>query len=424
LGGSFIFNKGADRMAVTYQKPVDDDVPWEQKLVNYGQNKNAGLDEYKRALGVYNSKKALGDTAGADAANKWVGQVNTAIGGAGDNYKVKASNTMDTIGQKVNSTPFEFKQNAAPFQYNAQSDPSYQAALRQAQQGAQTATNNAMVGLGSRGIGNSSVAVDRANQIQQSAIGNVNDTILPQLMQQAYGRYQDQNNNDYRNQLANYQASQDQIGNLSKYAGTLSDLDQRAADNTYRDNTLAETQKQNNYDAYLKSVGLTGDLGTGAKSDYSLLGSRSGNLSLPGQQYQDNLTQQGIENGRADKQLNATLSNMSSDNARSAAAEARAAGNQQLGSLFDVWDRTGVAPAGIPGVEAGTRLQTKASSQPTATQTKNDLESQYVSGFDGLSPDMRKKAFEENKKTIVSELGLSGYDALYKRYFDEYGDPK
>jgi hypothetical protein len=100
----------------------------------------------------------------------------------------------------------------AAFSYDANNDPSYQAALRQAQQGAQTATNNAMVSLGSRGIGNSSIAVDRGNQIQQKAIGNVNDTILPQLMSQAYGRYQDQNNNDYRNALANYNVGRDQVG--------------------------------------------------------------------------------------------------------------------------------------------------------------------------------------------------------------------
>jgi hypothetical protein len=99
------------------------------------------------------------------------------------------------------------------FSYDANSDPSYQAALRQAQEGAKTATNNAMVSLGSRGIGNSSVAVDRGNQIQQKAIGNVNDTILPQLMSQAYGRYQDQNNNDYRNAIANYNVGQDNIRN-------------------------------------------------------------------------------------------------------------------------------------------------------------------------------------------------------------------
>jgi hypothetical protein len=207
----------------------------------------------------------------------------------GNDRSTMLNNTLGNVNDTVNTkTPFKFTQ-AKPFQYDTQSiqsDPLYQAAMRQATQGAQTATNNAMVGLGSRGIGNSSVAVDRANQIQQSAVGHVNDTVLPQLMQQAYGRYQDQNNNDYRNQMANYGVGQDQVHNQSALASQLNGLNQQETDNTYRDNVFGEQQKQNNYDAYLKSVGVTGDMGTGAKSDYSLLGDKTGNLSLQGQQFE------------------------------------------------------------------------------------------------------------------------------------------
>ncbi|MDR6555424.1 hypothetical protein [Paenibacillus qinlingensis] len=58
------------------------------------------------------------------------------------------------------------------------------------------------------------------------------------------------------------------------------------------------------------------------------------------------------------------------------------------------------------------------------TPNKNELEADYVSGFDGLTPDMRKKAFAENKAAIIKDLGKSGYDALYKSYFDEDGDPR
>ncbi|MNW05964.1 hypothetical protein D3C71_2022930 [compost metagenome] len=58
------------------------------------------------------------------------------------------------------------------------------------------------------------------------------------------------------------------------------------------------------------------------------------------------------------------------------------------------------------------------------TPSKNDLEAEYVTGFDGLTPEMRKKAFSENKAQIIKDLGKSGYDALYKTYFDEDGDPR
>ncbi|MEC0231187.1 hypothetical protein [Paenibacillus alba] len=414
-------------MAVTYKKPIDDDVPWEQRLANYSGNKDAGMNEYQRALEVYRGKSAAGDTEGANAAKKWSDQVNTAIGGIGNNRTAQINNTTDNIGQRVNAKPFEFKQTAAPFQYNAQSDPAYQAALREAQANASTAAGNISADLNKRGIMDSTVNTNLSNQAAQREYTHVSNDLLPQLMQQAYGRYQDQNNNDYRNQLANYQAGQDQIGNLTKYAGTLNGLnqqeadnEQRSKDNAYRDNTLAETQKQNNYDAYLKSVGITGDLGTGPKNDYMLLGDKSGNPSFAGQQYADNKVQQEFENKMKTQLQGANIANMSADNARGWAAESRAAGNQQLGQLFDVWDRTGVAPAGIPGVQAGTRLQAKQ----TQTQNNNQGVGSLVGDIDQMTPENRKKFFAEQKSNIISEHGLSGFNQLYDSYFDKYGDPK
>jgi hypothetical protein len=408
-------------MAVTYKKAVDDNVDWQQRLANYAGNKDAGLSEYQRALEVYRGKSAAGDTAGADAAKKWSDQVNTAIGGIGNNRGAQASNALDTVGQKVNAQPFQFKQNAAPFQYNAQADPSYQAALRQAQAGAQTATNNAMVRLGARGIGNSSVAVDRANQIQQKAIGNVNDTILPQLMQQAYGRYQDEVNNDYRNQLANYQASQDQIGNLSKYAGTLSDLDQRDLDNQFRGSQAEEQQKQSNWNAYLQSVGLTGDLGTGPKSDYSLLGGNSGNRSLAGQEFDQSRAVQdagltGIYNGNPTMQKNAQdfsqwadrqqlgISRQNANN--SGTSTSNAASNARINQLMDAWDRTGVAPAGLEsmGVQAGTPLREKSTSTASKVDAKESANNYSIIvgdlSSDGVTKDQAMALAQANSSSL------------------------
>jgi hypothetical protein len=316
--------------------------------------------------------QAVDDASHGMMAGSTYGDQN-ALANALKTYQGNDRNTMlkDTLGN-VNSAvntkdPFQFKQTQEPFQYNnPQADPLYQAAMRQATQGAQTATNNAMVGLGSRGIGNSSVAVDRANQIQQKAIGNVNDTVLPQLMQQAYQRYQDQNNNDYRNQVANYGVGQDQVHNQSSFANTLNGLNQQQTDNSYRDNALAEQVKGNNYDAYLKSVGLTGNLGTGPKSDYSLLGGTDGPLSLQGQQLQDNQAQQVFENKLKTQLQNANLTNMSADNARALASEARQAGSQKYAQLFDAWDRTGQAPAGLEGlgIQAGKTLNKGGNASP------------------------------------------------------------
>lgn len=236
-------------MAVTFRKPVDDDTPWEQRLANYSSNRDAGRDEYQRALEVYRGKTALGDSAGANLAKQWADKVNTATGGYAaqpvSQYKNKLDPLVTQLAQNAQQQPFQFKA-PQPFSYNPQSDPQYQAALRQAQQNAQTAGNNAMVQLGSRGIGNSSITSDRVAQIQQSELGRVSDTVLPQLMQQAYQRYADEANRDYQMQLANYQAQQGQNDQLRALAGMLSGLDQQDLDNEYRAAGLTGQFRGNN----------------------------------------------------------------------------------------------------------------------------------------------------------------------------------
>jgi len=123
-----------------------------------------------------------------------------------------------------------------PKQFDPQTDPVYQSLLQTARanavRDARTATNNALVSLGSRGIGNSSAAVDRANQIQQQAMANVLLNLEPQYLQQAYERYlQDRNYN-----LA-------QAQNLMNLAGMYGNLYQQELDNAYR-NQLFDYQRQ------------------------------------------------------------------------------------------------------------------------------------------------------------------------------------
>lgn len=78
-----------------------------------------------------------------------------------------------------------------PFSYNPKNDPAYQSAVREAGRQAKTASGRAMEELNSRGILNSTVTSDRLGQIEQESVAGVNDRILPQLMNQAYSRYQD-----------------------------------------------------------------------------------------------------------------------------------------------------------------------------------------------------------------------------------------
>lgn len=297
------------------------------------------------------------------------------------------------------------------FSYDAQADPLYQNALGVAQRSAQTAGNNASVRLGARGIGNSQQALTTENQIQQRAVADVNSNILPQLMNQAYSRYNDELNRDERSNAQRLQL-----------AGMYNDLGQQQFNNDRTLEQEAARKRQEHLDlanALSQQYGVNVD----PKDDpYYAYKQVEGLTPIATTKYNDGLKQQGIENTRADKQLNATLSNMSSDNARATASEARQAGNQQLANLYDIWDRTGVAPAGIPGVQEGKLLQAKPSTTSQTPETIDDYAKKYLDGL--VKYDNFGKLV--NGDAIESQILLSGkpeneMQKLYARYGLKWG---
>lgn len=211
----------------------DNTIPWQEKLKKYAQDRNAGQSEYARAGQVYNYKNSLGDTAGAEAAKKWMGQIDTATGGLMSRPTAKP---VDDVMEKYNNFLTQSMQRK-PFDPNT--DQQYQtqlaAARQNVMQGAQTATNNAMVGLGARGIGNSSVAVDRANQIGQQANARLQTEITPQIMQQAYQRY-----------MAEQQLAQQDLSNLGGLVDRTNNQYQQGLDNQYRDRTFDRQVNRDN----------------------------------------------------------------------------------------------------------------------------------------------------------------------------------
>jgi hypothetical protein len=131
-----------------------------------------------------------------------------------------------------------------PFSYDPNSDPAYQAALTRAKANIADGTAQTEAELNRRGLLNSTITSDRSAEIGAQEMGNVETTVLPQLMQQAYQKYADQ--------LAQ---EQQQFANLGTVANSYLSEDQRAIDNT---NTTA---------------GLTGNLpgGEQAQQLYSQL---------------------------------------------------------------------------------------------------------------------------------------------------------
>jgi hypothetical protein len=128
-----------------------------------------------------------------------------------DNPLTTGLKSLGTQGNNSGDTPV-FK-TPDKFSYDASSDPQYQSALNLARQNIQTDQGNTLANLVSHGQGNSSYSAGAVQGVADKAMGNLNNNLLPQFIQQAYNHYQDGIKNDYQTQLANYNASQDKIKN-------------------------------------------------------------------------------------------------------------------------------------------------------------------------------------------------------------------
>lgn len=98
-----------------------------------------------------------------------------------------------------------------PYNFDYKSDPSYLAAVQQAQEGAKIASRNTLETMNDRGIVNSSVTSGQLGQIEQAA-QNEPLKLLPQLEANAYGRYQQGISNQFNMLGTLMQAGQFQQG--------------------------------------------------------------------------------------------------------------------------------------------------------------------------------------------------------------------
>lgn len=147
----------------------------------------------------------------------------------------QTTNKVDELRTAMNNTPNTIDPNSiyadiynrlnqayTPFSYNQATDPAYQQAIANARANAENISSNTMVSAGRRGIGNSTIAVNDANRAAQQYVSNVESNILPQLIEQAYQRYIDQ-------QTAERNRNLDLLG-IGK---TLSDLKQQDWQNRF-----------------------------------------------------------------------------------------------------------------------------------------------------------------------------------------------
>ncbi|KHL95368.1 hypothetical protein QW71_12955 [Paenibacillus sp. IHB B 3415] len=183
--------------------------------------------ETTRALEAYRSRQAAGQDTSAQAKYLtsqlgYTGALPLATPAAaseGTAAPVK-TNTSQSSELMDLMKAYATKQ-ATPFSYDANSDPAYQAALERARANIQTGNNQVQADTNRRGILNSTITTDRGSEIAAQEMGNVETTVLPQLMQQAYQRYADQQNQE-----------QQQFANQGSLSQMYTNEDQRGIDNT------------------------------------------------------------------------------------------------------------------------------------------------------------------------------------------------
>lgn len=154
-------------------------------------------------------------------------------------YTSPTEDTLKRISDIIgNNSGFQYKA-LDPFTYDPQSDPAYQSQLAEAKRNIadQQVDTNAV--LRTQGQGKSSYSELVQQQIADKTMQSLADTLVPQLMQQAYQRYNDSANRNLQVQQMNYGIQQDAIANLANLYGL--------QDKEYFQNPITEAQLTGNY---------------------------------------------------------------------------------------------------------------------------------------------------------------------------------
>lgn len=154
-------------------------------------------------------------------------------------YSSPTQNTLNQIQDFINkNSGFQYKA-PDPFTYDPQSDPAYQSQLAEAKRNIadQQVDTNAV--LRAQGQGKSSYSELVQQQIGDKTLASLADTLVPQLMAQAYQRYNDDANRSLQVQQLNYGTQQDAVANLANLYGL--------QDKEYFQNPITEAQLTGNY---------------------------------------------------------------------------------------------------------------------------------------------------------------------------------
>jgi hypothetical protein len=341
-----------------------------------------------------------------------------------DQLKASSANRMG----EVNSTLGQYKQNISkpvtPFTYDMNSikaDPLYTSGLQSLQNDAQTATNQSLVNLGRRGIGNSQSAVTSANAQQQNVVNQANTKLAPQVIAQKYLQWQDANaQQDKQNQgLLGYANAVGGLGqqdfNNSRQLGSdqrLATQDQLSNDRLAKQDARQTQQDHNDLaDKLSKEYGVRVD----PKNDPALAYEQVTGLKTVAQQTQEAVAKK------------ATIDNALKQ------FETIGVATPEIAKILGIPEGTTTQQAKYQQGQLGVQQQnatanTARANKPSAVKpdkppSTSELQSSYVSGFDSLTPEQRNEAFTKERDNIINDLGISGYNSLRKMYYDKDGNP-
>lgn len=119
------------------------------------------------------------------------------------------------------------------------------------------------------------------------------------------------------------------------------------------------------------------------------------------------------------QQAMASIANSYADNSRQDQAAGRAATQQQMSNLMDIWQLTGVAPSGLEayGITSGTPLAVKASSNTSPNASSYKTNPEYAADVQALRADPKQQQLlNTNPQSFITAYGYDGYLALRKEF--------
>ncbi|MFB0847345.1 hypothetical protein [Paenibacillus oleatilyticus] len=388
----------------------------------------------------------------------------------------------------LNTVRSKLAQPPKTYQYNADTDQTFQAAANAVRQNVGTAQANTNARLRANGQGKSSWSDTVANQIAQQAEANIANQIRPQYEQMAYSRFQNeqnaerQNMNDlltvgqgfntleqqaFQNALARAQENRAEAALTGRmqlpevaqnYINQILDLKRQAEGQGVSQEQMGQYRSQ--ADALRQQLAMTGvnpDI-VGYESDYN--------------QAMRNVAQgtPTLEARRLDRQVSESDRNFDYQKGRDAVGDQRYAQEfdyrKARDQIMDERDKRNfdedyrrygldyalkkAAQANAFANSAADNARANASlnlqrerfnwerdpnnpeyqykqaqvGKLTSQVDPKHFESEVVTNLNKMTPEQQQRFFDDEAGTLINSLGLTGMNRIYNQYFDKEGNPK